>query len=344
MVLEQRTRSLIARNADRRIRRRLLPSLDADNRLLPGFVAEAVALARMRFLRGVVYGDRREFGARSGDITCRELDCADAHRQLHRRLCCRAPRSLSEAGGYDVDFTHGNWTSGLGAAARGWRFVRIPASDVRYRVRPDSMKPAVPAPYRLCPVLRRIYDKYPELISGRAVEILITAHVERRKLLDVAMALRVSRDGIQVEIDRLALGTREQIAALREIVDARDAELASVKFFCRRGMKNCPHSEICNPPKDLPCRSGTSRHSHRRPCFSRSSHATISLTLVCSRQSGRHNPNSRLQVVVLDDPDRCIFLGAGFRDHHADRASIRSAVRSLQRWRPTTTSRSWPRP
>ena len=39
------------------------------------------------------------------------------------------------------------------------------------------------------PALRRIYEKYPELVSARAVEILIAAHVERRQLLDDAMAL-----------------------------------------------------------------------------------------------------------------------------------------------------------
>ena len=41
--------------------------------------------------------------------------------------------------------------------------------------------------------------------------------------------MRASRVAIQAEIDRLAIGTREQIAALQEIVAARDAELASIK-------------------------------------------------------------------------------------------------------------------
>src|SRR5258706_4725999 len=45
----------------------LLP-LDADNRLLPGFAAEAVAMLDAEPVAGVVYGDRHQVGGPDGEL------------------------------------------------------------------------------------------------------------------------------------------------------------------------------------------------------------------------------------------------------------------------------------
>ena len=125
--------------------------LDADNRLLPGFAAEAVALLDADSAAGVVYGDRREFGARSGDVAVPEFDLPRMLGSNYIDACAVVRREVwSDVGGYDVAFHDWeDWDFWLGAAARGWRFIRIPRPTFEYRVRPDSMHQTVPAPDRL---------------------------------------------------------------------------------------------------------------------------------------------------------------------------------------------------
>ncbi|HEV7572885.1 MAG TPA: glycosyltransferase [Thermoanaerobaculia bacterium] len=207
----------------------LLP-LDADNRLLPGFAAEAVALLDGDPAAGVAYGDRREFGARTGDVAVPELDLPRMLWSNYIDACAVVRRAVwSDIGGYDVACELEDWDFWLGAAQRGWRFIHLPSPAFEYRVRPDSLLRRVLRRTDYASTLRRLYDKHRDLVSAHAAGILIAAHDERRRLLDDAESLRASRDAIQTEIDRLADGTREQIAALREIIDARDAELASIK-------------------------------------------------------------------------------------------------------------------
>src|SRR5258706_9449184 len=202
----------------------LLP-LDADNRLLPGFIEEAIAQLDADPAVGVAYVDRREFGARTGDVAVPELDLPRLLWSNYIDACAVVRRTVwSDVGGYDVAFTDWeDWDFWLGAAERGWRFVHLPRPAFEYRVRPDSLHQRFLRRTDYPSTLRRIYDKHRDLVSEHAAGILIAAHVERRQLFADAAALRDSRDAIQVEIDRLAAGTREQIAALQEIVSARDA-------------------------------------------------------------------------------------------------------------------------
>lgn len=300
--------------------------LDADNRLLPGFAAEAVALLDRDSAAGVAYGDRHEFGARSGEVTVPELDLPRMLSSNYIDACAVVRREVwSEGGGYDVALdVWEDWDFWLGAAARGWRFVRIPRPTFEYRVRPDSLHRRFLRRTDYLPALRRIYEKYPELVSAGAVESLIAAHVERRKLLDDAMALRVSRDAIQVEIDRLALGTREQVAALREILDARDAELASVKFVLQardeelsalRNLQSAGRPDVSPAASDVAIEPPLTGATELFTIIARN---YLAHARVLAASLARHNPNSRLQVVVLDDPDRSISPEPSFEIIHAD--------------------------
>jgi glycosyltransferase involved in cell wall biosynthesis/GT2 family glycosyltransferase len=289
--------------------------LDADNRLLPGFATEAVALLDADSAAGVVYGDRREFGARRGNVTVPELDLPRMLSSNYIDACAVVRRAVwSEAGGYDVAFHDWeDWDFWLGAAARGWRFVRIPRPTFEYRVRPDSLQQRFLRRADYLPPLRRIYEKYPELVSAHAKETLIAAHVERRKLLDEAMALRVSRDAIQLEIDRLALGTREQLTA-------RDAELASVKFVLQARDEEV--SALRNlQPADRPAEALAATEpplTGATEIFTIVARNYLAYARVLAASLTRHNPNSRLQVVVLDDPDRSISSEPSFDIIHVD--------------------------
>jgi glycosyltransferase involved in cell wall biosynthesis len=295
--------------------------LDADNRLLPGFAAEAVELLDGDSAAGVVYGDRREFGARSADVTVPEFDLPRMLSSNYIDACAVVRREVWEAGGYDVAFdVWGDWDFWLGAAARGWRFIRIPRPAFEYRVRPDSMHQRFLRRTDYLPALRRVYDKYPQFVSERAVESLIAAHVERRKLLDDAMALRDSRDAIQVEIDRLALGTHEQIAALREILTARDAELASVKFVLQARDKELSALRNLNAAGSpaVPIAATEPPLTQATEVFTVIARNYLAHARVLAASLARHHPDSRLQVVVLDDPDRAISAEPSFEIIHVD--------------------------
>jgi glycosyltransferase involved in cell wall biosynthesis len=202
----------------------ILP-LDADNRLLPGFAGEAVALLDADSAAGVVYGDRREFGARSEDVAVPELDLPKMLWSNLIDACAVVRRAVwSEVGGYDVALRiWEDWDFWLGAAKRGWRFVRIPRPTFEYRVRPDSLLQRFQFTDAASATRRQIYDKHRDLVSEHAAGILSAAHDERRQLFRDLDALRVSRDTLQWEIDRLSRSTAHLIAA-------RDEKLASVKF------------------------------------------------------------------------------------------------------------------
>jgi GT2 family glycosyltransferase/glycosyltransferase involved in cell wall biosynthesis len=296
--------------------------LDADNRLLPGFAAEAVALLDADPAAGVAYGDRREFGARSGDVTVPELDLPRMLWSNYIDACAVVRRAVwTDVGGYDVAFHDWeDWDFWLGAAERGWRFLHLPRPTFEYRIRPDSLHQRFLRRDDYPSTLRRLYDKHRHLVSEHAAGILIAAHVERRQLFRDTEALLASRDAIQAEIDRLAAGTREQTAALQEIVAARDAELASVKFVLQareeelaalRNLRlaNIPPGAVT--PTEAPLTNATR-------VFTIVARNYLAYARVLAASLARHNPGTRLHVVVLDDPDRTISPEPSFEIIHAD--------------------------
>ncbi|HEV8580090.1 MAG TPA: glycosyltransferase [Thermoanaerobaculia bacterium] len=295
--------------------------LDADNRLLPGFAAEAVALLDADSAAGVVYGDRREFGARTGNVAVPELDLPRMLWSNTIDACAVVRRAVwSEAGGYDIAFHDWeDWDFWLGAAARGWRFVRLPRPAFEYRIRPDSLHQRFLRRTDYSSTLRRLYGKHRDAVSEHAAEALIAGHVERRQLFADAAALRASRDAIQVEIDRLALGTREQTAALREILAARDAELAAVKSVLQARdeelavLRNLPSADRPAAPiaaTEAPLTDATW-------VFTIIARNYLAHARVLAASLARHNPQARLRVVVLDDAERSLAAEPSFEIIHA---------------------------
>lgn len=313
----------------------LLP-LNAGNRLLPGFAAEAVALLDADPAAGVVYGDRRELGAGSGALAVPELELPRMLWSNTIDACAVMRRAVwSEVGGYDVAFTEwAEWDFWLGAAKRGWRFVHLPRPAFESRVRADSMYQRFLRRNNDPPALRRLYDKHRDLVSEHAAETLIVAHAERRRLLGDLQSLRASRDAIQTGIDRLALGTREQLAALQEIVAARDAELASIKpvlaardeelasvkfvlhardeeLAALRALPSAPASSpsLASPEPVLTAATRV---------FTIIARNYLAYARVLAASLVRHNPAARLHVFILDDPDSAIPPEPSFEIIRAD--------------------------
>ena len=192
----------------------LLP-LDADNRILPGFVDEAIAMLDGDATAGVVYGDRREFGARNADVAVPELDLPRMLWSNYIDACAVMRRAVwSDVGGYDIAFPDWeDWDFWLGAVERGWRFLRIPRPTFEYRIRPDSLHQRFLRRNDYPDALRRMYAKHHELVAQHLADMLVEGHGERWRLFRDANALRASRDKLQVEVDRLA-ASRESVASV----------------------------------------------------------------------------------------------------------------------------------
>jgi GT2 family glycosyltransferase len=267
--------------------------LDADNRILPGFAAEAVALLDADPAAGVVYGDRREFGARSGDVAQPELDLSRMLWSNYIDACAVVRRSVwSDCNGYDVAFRDWeDWDFWLGAAERGWRFVRIPRPVFEYRVRPDSLHRRFLQGNGYPETLRRIYEKHRDLVTAHAAGILVEGHAERRQLFDDVAALRASRDTLQVEIDRLAAATRAEQATATKTLDARDRELRRLRSLQPSGTDATPDASAEAPL------TGATR------VFTIVARNYLAYARVLAASLARHNPGARLNVFVLDDPD-----------------------------------------
>lgn len=268
--------------------------LDADNRLLPDSVEEAVALLDADPAAGVVYGDRREFGARRRDVEVPELDSARMLWSNYIDACAVVRRTAwQETGGYDPAFHDWeDWDFWLGLIERGWKFIHLPRPAFEYRIRPGSLQHQFLQRSDHSPELRRIYAKHPALIAEQAAEALVTAHTERRQLLHDAESLRNARDTIQIEIDRLARSTRE-------IVAARDEEIASL-----RALLEPPHD-------DGPLTNAAS-------VFTIIARNYLPFARVLAASLARHNPAVRLHVVVLDDAQRSITPDESFEIIHAE--------------------------
>jgi glycosyltransferase involved in cell wall biosynthesis/GT2 family glycosyltransferase len=251
--------------------------LDADNRLLPGFVDEAVRLLEADPAAGVAYGDRREFGARSGDVVQPELDLPRLLWSNYIDACAVVRRTLcDEVGGYDPALRDWeDWDFWLRAAERGSRFIRIPGAAFEYRVRPDSLQHRFLRSDAYFPTLHRIYEKHRRSIEEQTIEALESAHSERRQLFRDIEALRDARDVLQENIDRLA-GVAPAIP----------------------------------PPIDAPLSQATR-------VFTIIARNYFAYARVLAESLARHNPGTKLHVVVLDDLERQLAPDASMEIIHA---------------------------
>ena len=157
-LAEARNRGI--REANRGI---FLP-LDADNRLRPGFVEAALdVLARDRSVMAV-YGDRREYGLRSGRVLVGVPD-------LNRLLCgnyidaCAVIRldAWRACGGYDPEMpVQGmeDWDLWLSMLERDFTLHRLDMETFDYRVRPDSMLSKAADPEAHAAIARYVLAKH----------------------------------------------------------------------------------------------------------------------------------------------------------------------------------------
>ena len=117
-----KARNTLIRSAKGRF---ILP-LDADNRLVPGFIERALRAFDDDPGLGVVYRDRRLFGAASGIVLVPDFDPLDNLNGNEIDACAVYRREVWEdVGGYDEELRClEDWEFWVHAGKRGWRFRR----------------------------------------------------------------------------------------------------------------------------------------------------------------------------------------------------------------------------
>jgi hypothetical protein len=165
-VIDQDNRGL-AEARNRGLREARCPHyvpLDSDNRLRPGFVEAALEILEADPGVAAVYGDRREFGLRSGRVTVGVPD-------LDRLLCgnyidaCAVIRrdAWLACGGYDGEMPiqgMEDWEFWLSMFERDLALHRIDMETFDYRVRHDSLLTTTLSPQAQASIERYVLAKH----------------------------------------------------------------------------------------------------------------------------------------------------------------------------------------
>jgi GT2 family glycosyltransferase len=185
--------------------RYILP-LDADNRLAAGFPAAALRLLDADSGVAVVYGDRMDFGLRSGRFTVPDFDVPQLLWMNLIDACAVYRREVWEScGGYDPAAPcWEDWELWIAAGERGWRFHHLHEIAFEYRVRPGSMLDRAQEDELWRTSFGHIYRKHRDLYAAHLPEVLLAAKREIFAIAGDALALRAARDQIQEEIGRIA--------------------------------------------------------------------------------------------------------------------------------------------
>src|SRR5262249_37053921 len=173
--------------------RYILP-LDDDNRIRANFVQDAVRVLDSSPDVGVVYGDRCDFGLRSGTEHIEEFDQTKILRGNYIDACAVFRKQVwQDCGGYDLDMpANEDWELWVHAGKRGWRFHHLPYATFDYRVRPGSLISKFQSTAAFHELRNRILLKHPETY----VQVLsseLEAERERVRLLLSKLAAEQER-------------------------------------------------------------------------------------------------------------------------------------------------------
>jgi glycosyltransferase involved in cell wall biosynthesis len=185
-----------ARNAGLELARgRFVLPLDADNRLLGGFLEEALGVLRGDPTADVVYGDRRLFGGMRGELATPDFDLRALLGGNRIDACALYRRELwAELGGYDTGMSGlEDWEFWLHAARRGRRFVHLDRLAFEYRVRGASLLAESLRPRVRLRLFGRVLDRHTELFHERVPLLLRPASLLLGRLVPDRFARRLRR-------------------------------------------------------------------------------------------------------------------------------------------------------
>lgn len=242
----------------REARGRYILPLDADNRLVPAGIAASLQVLDEDPQVAIAYGDRIDFGLRSGRISHEEFDPALLLWTNTIDACAVYRREVWEScGGYDPAMNSWeDWEFWIAALARGWRFRHVPEIAFEYRVRPGSMLDRAESEglwRRLCAY---VYRKHRDFYAEHFAAVLLVAKEQFAAVSAGAAALLGSRDRLQREAELLAADAR----AVRESRDRlqREIDLLAASVEPERQALRALQQELATLRAEMAFMEGTS--------------------------------------------------------------------------------------
>ena len=199
-----------------RSRGRYILPLDADNRIEPEYITRAIAVFDANPAIGVVYGDVRYIGDKTGTLEVPEFDINRLCIGNYIDACAVIRRELwQDCGGYDTNIPdrlgYEDWDLWLTAAAKGWKFHHEPAVLFDYRVRDNSMVAGCNLPENRKRLMHYFCAKHIDLYATNFADIFalkdaeLLAERNHNALLDrekAALQAELARQ--KAELDSLA--------------------------------------------------------------------------------------------------------------------------------------------
>lgn len=231
--------------------RYILP-LDADNKIKPAYITEAVEILDEHPAVGVVYGDAELFGEKTGIVEVPDFDINRLVAGNYIDACAVFRRTVwQDCGGYDSQIPqklgYEDWDFWLGVAEKGWQFYHISEVMYEYRFRENSMVSACNIPQNRRELFRYICSKHIGLYATNFANIFAQKECERleeqEKTEEIAAnltktevklaVLRSQLEETETELQVLrarvqetdALDPREKIAELEEEIQELQEEL-----------------------------------------------------------------------------------------------------------------------
>jgi glycosyltransferase involved in cell wall biosynthesis len=214
-----------ARNAAIALARgRYILPLDDDNRLRAGFIRDAIQVLDAQPDVGVVYGDRHDFGLRTGTQQIPELDRRKLLEANYIDACAVFRKDIwVTCGGYDASVSPlEDWELWIQAMKRGWRFHHLPYATFDYRVRPDSLLARAQVTIPKGQLRNRFREKHAELYWPLSIE-----HLEEltRRLAEQASESERHVQAIRAE----GAAISGELTALRERHARLEGEISRMK-------------------------------------------------------------------------------------------------------------------
>ncbi len=226
--------------------RYILP-LDDDNRILAGFLDEAIKVLDSAPEVGVVYGDRRDFGLRRVRQRIPEFDL-DAMLEGNYIDACAVfrKRVWADCGGYDPAASPvEDWEMWIHAAERGWKFHRIPRVTFEYRVRPGSLLSRIQSAEAAEDRRRIIRVKHSELYRSAFLNRIeeLTRKLAASDALGLELAAKVAvkedENGLlRREVENSLAVLAESDRALQALRTETDHELLALRTEADREMRS----------------------------------------------------------------------------------------------------------
>ncbi|WP_254566307.1 glycosyltransferase [Oscillatoria sp. HE19RPO] len=210
--------------------RYILP-LDADNKIKPAYITEAVEILDEQPEVGVVYGNAELFGEKTGIVEVPDFDINRLVAGNYIDACAVFRRTVwQDCGGYDSQIPqklgYEDWDFWLGVAEKGWQFHHVSEVMYEYRFRANSMVSACNIPENRRELFRYICSKHIGLYATNFANIFAQKECERleEQEKNEEIAANLSKTEVKLAVLRSQLEeTETELQVLRSRVKETEA-------------------------------------------------------------------------------------------------------------------------